>query len=234
MQDFDIHTHSIASGHGTADTIADLAKAAAARGLKLLGVSDHAPATPGAAKASYFRNLSYAPKIRCGIQLLYGVELNILDENGTVDLSDDILTGLDYAIASLHTAACRPGSIAANTTAYIHAMDNPHVKIIGHADDGSFPTDYDELVAAAKEKDVLLELNNTSLLPDSYRKNARENCISLLSYCQKYNHQILLTSDSHGRSHLGDFTCAENLLNEVGFPEHLVIRSSEQFLQLIL
>lgn len=233
MQDFDIHTHSIASGHGTTDTIADLAKAAFVRGLKMLGISDHAPATPGAAKASYFRSLSYAPKMRCGIQLLYGAELNILSEYGTVDLPDDILSGLDYAIASLHTAACRPGSIMANTNAYIHAMDNPYVKIIGHADDASFPTDYDELVAAAKEKDVLLELNNTSLLPDSYRKNARENCILLLSHCQKYNHKIILTSGSHGRSHLANFACAENLLNEVNFPERLVIRTSEQILNLI-
>ena len=39
----DIHTHSIASGHGSTDTIADLARAAVAKGLKLLGVSDHAP-----------------------------------------------------------------------------------------------------------------------------------------------------------------------------------------------
>ena len=54
MLTFDIHTHTIASGHGTRDTISDMAKEAAARGLSTLGISDHSPATPGAASLSYF------------------------------------------------------------------------------------------------------------------------------------------------------------------------------------
>ncbi len=39
----DIHTHSIASGHGTTCTISDMAKAASQKGLKLLG--NHRPRT---------------------------------------------------------------------------------------------------------------------------------------------------------------------------------------------
>ena len=39
----DIHTHSIASGHGTNCTISDMAKEAGRKGLKLLGISDHGP-----------------------------------------------------------------------------------------------------------------------------------------------------------------------------------------------
>ena len=75
----DIHTHSIASGHATQATITDLAKTAKDRGLTLLGVSDHAPSTMCAGTVSYFRSLSMAPKFRCGVELLYGIELNILD-----------------------------------------------------------------------------------------------------------------------------------------------------------
>ena len=41
----DIHTHSIASGHGTTCTISDMAKAASKKGLKLLGISEHGPGT---------------------------------------------------------------------------------------------------------------------------------------------------------------------------------------------
>ena len=43
--EFDIHTHSIASGHGTCATMTDMAKAANAAGLKMLGISDHGPKT---------------------------------------------------------------------------------------------------------------------------------------------------------------------------------------------
>ena len=39
----DIHTHSIASGHGTHCTISDMAKAASKKGLRLLGITDHGP-----------------------------------------------------------------------------------------------------------------------------------------------------------------------------------------------
>ena len=38
--EFDIHTHTIASGHASTATITDMAKAAASRNLKLLGISD--------------------------------------------------------------------------------------------------------------------------------------------------------------------------------------------------
>lgn len=65
----DIHTHSIASGHGTTCTISDMAKAASQKGLKLLGITDHGPATLAA------RNFFLFPKpdlfaqeaVRCGI-----------------------------------------------------------------------------------------------------------------------------------------------------------------------
>ena len=41
-------------------------------------------------------------------------------------------------------------------------MENHYVNIIGLPDDSRYPVDYEKLVKAAKEKHVLLELNNTS------------------------------------------------------------------------
>ena len=78
----DIHTHSIASGHGTTCTISDMAKAASQKGLKLLGITDHGPATLAAGTSSYFRSLIYSPRKRFDVELLYGIELNILDTDG--------------------------------------------------------------------------------------------------------------------------------------------------------
>ena len=94
MFEFDPHTHSIASGHGTSATITDLAKKAAFAGLKSIGITDHAPGTLCSGRTAYFRNLAYAPKKRCGIELLYGVELNIIDKDGNVDLADEVLDNL--------------------------------------------------------------------------------------------------------------------------------------------
>ena len=75
----DVHTHSIASGHGTTCTVSDMAKAASKKGLKLLGITDHGPGTLAAGTSSYFRSLSYSPKKRFEIELLFGVELMLMD-----------------------------------------------------------------------------------------------------------------------------------------------------------
>ena len=110
----DIHTHSIASGHGTTCTISDMAKAASKKGLKLLGISDHGPGTLASGTSSYFRSLPFYPRKRFGIDILYGVELNILDSAGHTDLSDELLNNLDYAIISMHRQNYRSGSVSQN------------------------------------------------------------------------------------------------------------------------
>ena len=84
----DLHTHSLSSGHGSMDTITDMAKAASKKGIQILGVSEHGPATVGSAKPSYFRSLRLAGRNRCGSTILYGAELNIIDTYGDVDLDD--------------------------------------------------------------------------------------------------------------------------------------------------
>ena len=106
----DIHTHSIASGHGTSATISNMAKAASRRGLRLLGITDHGPATLAAGTPSYFRSLTYSPRKRFGLELLYGAELNILDTDGRLDLEDSLLDRLDYAIASMHSQNYKSGT----------------------------------------------------------------------------------------------------------------------------
>lgn len=105
----DIHTHSIASGHGTNCTISDMAKEAGRKGLKLLGISDHGPGTLASGTSSYFRSLPFCfrslpfcPRKRFNVDILYGVELNILNADGQIDLSDELLNNLDYAIISMH------------------------------------------------------------------------------------------------------------------------------------
>lgn len=98
----DMHTHSIASGHGTECTITNMHAHAAEKGLRLLGITDHGPGTLAAGTSSYFRSLTYSPKKHFGVELLYGIELNILDRSGTVDLDQELLCKLDYAIASMH------------------------------------------------------------------------------------------------------------------------------------
>ena len=231
---FDIHTHTIASGHGSAATITDMAKAAWTRGLRLLGISDHGPATPGGGRDSYFRGLAHAPRMRLGVEMLYGAEVNILDNKGTLDLDDEILSHLDYVIASIHKPVKKPGTIDENTAAYIAAMKNPHVRIIGHCDDVKYPVDYPAIVQAAMENRVLLEINSSSLSPGGYRGDTRFNDLMILNLCRHYDYPVILSSDSHGTEHVGDLSCALELARTAEVPDKLIMNHSLRELKCFL
>lgn len=223
MFELDPHTHSLASGHAGCSTITELAKQGFRVGLKAIGITDHGPATLGAGHNAYFRNLAYAPKKRCGIELLYGIELNILDYNGTVDLEDEILEHLDYAIISMHTPNIKPGTPEENTFAYVNAMKHARVKIVGHPEDEKYPVDNEALIIAAKHYGVAIEINNSSLSPEGYRGNVRRTVLELLRLCQKHQCPIVVSSDSHGIEHVGDFLYAIELIKECKFPEKLIV-----------
>ena len=219
----DFHTHTRASGHGTGDSITDMAREAARRSMEMLGISDHGPASPGSTGLSYFRSLILCERSRFGVRLCYGAEANILDRDGSLDIPDEVLKSLDYCIISMHRPIYTPGSEAENTRAYIRAMRHPKVKIIGHCDDSRFPVNYRELTEAALAAGVVPEINNISLVPGSYRKNCQENTIRLLEACQLLSCPVLLSSDSHGHEHIGEVTEALRLLQETGFPRQLVL-----------
>ena len=82
----DLHTHTIASGHAY-NTLREMAKAAADRGLEILGITEHAPMMPGTCHNYYFHNLKTVPRELYGIRLFLGAELNILNPQGEVDLN---------------------------------------------------------------------------------------------------------------------------------------------------
>lgn len=224
--EFDIHTHTIASGHASTATITDMAKAAASKHLKLLGISDHGPATCGGGKQSYFRSLSYAQKKRFGVEMLYGAEVDILNNEGKLDLEDHVLAKLDYVIASMHNPVRKPGTQEENTAAYIEAMKNPYVRIIGHCDDAKYPVDYLAIVKAAMKYNVLLEINNSSLSPDGYRGDTRFNDLMILNLCRHFHYPVLFASDSHGTKHVGDFVYALEIAQLADMPVPLIMNYS--------
>ena len=230
----DLHTHSLSSGHGSMDTITDMAKSAATKGIEILGISEHGPATQGSAKASYFRGLRLAERKRCGITLLYGAELNIIDTKGNVDLEDETLEGLDYAIISIHPPTLKPYDHADLTDAYVKAMERPKVKFLGHIDDARFPVNFWRLLESAKEHKVYPEINNGSLMPDAYRVGGQENCRKILDICKRIHLPVLLSSDSHGKKSIGNIDYILPLLEECHFPEELIINNQLEFLWNIL
>lgn len=230
----DLHTHSISSGHGSNDTVNSMAKAAANAGLQILGISEHGPASNGSAKPSYFRSLKLAKRHRFGVQLLFGAEVNIITPAGALDLDDDVLADLDYALVSIHPPTLTPYEHRDLTHAYVNAMEHPNIRFLGHIDDARFPVDFERLLAIAKEKGVYPEINNGSLMPDAYRKGGQENCRKILNICKNMDLPVLLSSDSHGVKNLGNVQYVLPLLKECDFPKHLIINNQPDLLWKIL
>lgn len=224
----DTHMHTIVSGHAY-NTMKEMIVAAKDKGMEAIALTDHAPNMPGTTGMFYFQNFYVMPEEMYGVRVLHGAELNILDEMGNVDLPEHICEKLDLTIASIHVPKeCYGESkgIVLNTQAYLNAMKNPWINIIGHPDDSRIPVDYDTLVAAAKEHDILLELNNSSLDPRGYRQGARANQEKLLELCKKYKVSISLGSDAHIDSSLGEFSRVIEVLKACDFPENQIANMS--------
>lgn len=220
----DTHSHTLVSGHAY-NTINEMAMAAADRNLELLAITEHAPSMPGSCQEIYFRNLRVIERNKYGVELLMGAELNIIDKWGRVDLPNHVLAKLDIGIASLHPPCIKPGTKEENTAAYVNVMKNPYIDIIGHPDDDRFPIDYNVLVKTAREENVLLEVNNSSV-GHTDRKGAREHILQMLALCKEKKVAIVIGSDAHADTSVGNHEAALALMKEADFPEELVVNRS--------
>lgn len=223
----DLHTHTIVSGHAYSTIQENIAEAKKV-GLKYLGLSEHAPTMPGGPHPFYFHNMHVIPREVDGVKILRGVEANIIDYDGNTDVSDDLLTHIDYMIASLHTPCLNAGCMEENTNTILKVMDHPKVKIIGHLDDNRFVVDYEVIIKKAKEKNILLEINNSSLKPNTFRQGAWENVTTMLGICKKHGAKVILGSDAHISYDVGKFPYSEKIISDLDFPRELVINYNDE------
>ena len=211
----DIHTHAVASGHAYS-TVDENLRWAAEQGLQLVALTDHAPAMKDTTCHAYFANLHVLPEMLHGVRLLKGIELNILDFDGTIDMDEAVLQRLDLAIASLHMPCIKPGTKKENTQAFLKVMENPYVDIIGHPGDPRY---------------AVLEINNASVTLGGFREGSRENIKKILLMSMEEGQPVVLGSDAHFYRNVGDFSYAEDLLKELQFPEELILNNTpEKFL----
>ena len=168
----DLHTHTIASGHGYS-TLKENIDYAKQKGIKVLGMSEHATALPGGPHPYFLQNYKCIPREHDGLQLLCGVEANIIDFDGTLDVDAETFHMMDYCIASMHVPCVTPGTKEENTNAAIKAMHNPYVKILGHPDDARVPLDYKKLVEAALLCQTFIPQTNAYVPAYSSRERPR-------------------------------------------------------------
>ncbi|HHY65316.1 MAG TPA: phosphatase [Clostridiaceae bacterium] len=226
----DCHFHTISSGHAYS-TLYEYAKEAEQKGLKLIGMTDHGPRMPGGPHRYHFDNLKVIPGFLFGVEIYKGIEANIIDFDGSTDTENMPLNEMDIVISSFHSPCLKPSTKEENTRAIIRSLDNKYVNIIGHPDDSRIPIDLTELVKAASETGALIEINNSSLRPTSFRQNARENYMTLLEECYKNKVYVIINSDAHIHTDIGASEEALELIKKAGFPEELVANTDLQKLK---
>jgi len=221
----DCHLHTTASGHAYS-TIAEYAKEAAEKGLELIAMTDHGPSMPGTSGILHFDNLKVIPESMYGVEILKGMEANIIDYDGSLDTGHLDLSRLQVLIASFHDLILPGINREENTRAMINAMKNRYVNILGHPDDSRVELDYSELAKAASDFGVLIEVNNSSLRPTSFRLNAVENYEKLLEECEKHKVYIIINSDAHIHTDVGEWGEALELVKRLRYPKELIANAN--------
>lgn len=221
----DTHCHTVSSGHAYS-TISEVAETAGEKGLKLIAMTDHGPAMPGGPHIFHIGNQRVIPDYIKGVRVLKGVEANIIDFNGGLDIADRYLKNLDLIIASLHDVCIVPGSVEENTKALIGAMHNPYVDIIAHPGNPYYPIDIDRFIQCAYDTGTLVEINNSSFIGS--RKGSAENCRRIAAKAKEKGVLLAAGSDCHICYDVGKFNKIEEIFGELAMPEDLVINTDPQ------
>jgi putative hydrolase len=224
--ELDTHCHTVASGHAYS-TVKEYAEEAAEKRLKLIAITDHAPKMPGSCTELHFLNIKSLPKTLFGVELYRGVELNILNDFGEIDLREGVLKQMDMAIASLHLPCIPPGDAAYNTRAVINAMKNPWIRIIGHLGDPRYPMDIEKVLHTAKKTGTVIELNEKSSDENSgVRIGGAALVYEIAKLCAEKEINVVLGSDAHFYQDIGKLENAAAIAEKAQLPERLILNTS--------
>ena len=162
----DLHMHS--SWSDGRDTIEDMVLASRQLGYEYIAITDHSERAWSSRKLTADEVPDQRAEVEslrqryAGIQILHGIEVDIMHD-GSLDFDDDLLTGFDIVLASLHDHGGHDGAWL--TERYMRAIQHPLVNVITHpanrspAQSTGYDLDFDRLFAAAAETGTAMEID---------------------------------------------------------------------------
>ena len=227
----DYHTHTVYS-HGKG-TIEDNVKEAISKGIKTIGISDHGykHMTYGIKYKDIYKMREEIDSLKLkykNIDILLGIECNILDDSGNIDVDENILKVVDYIMAGYHFGST-PTSIKGvinhcdnylfktkkakqyNTKAIINAMRKHNIFAITHPGDKG-EVDIEEIAKTAKETDTRLEVNSSHGFLN----------VEQLKIIKTYENKLIIGSDAHVPENVGNFDLAMKIIEEANLDVSLV------------
>ena len=221
----DLHVHSIASSHAYS-TVLEIASSAGEKGLQLVAITDHGPAMPNGPHPYYFANLRVLPAEIYGVQILKGIEANIINEDGNLDLEKYYLDRMDIVLAGFHFGCFKSNEKKVCTDTFLKVMENPYVDIIVHPGNPEFPIDYKTVISRAAEHGIPLELNNSSFCGS--RRGSQDNCCEIAAMIAHNGGPVVIGSDAHFAWDVGRFDRAIEAAAAAGIKEEQVINTSAE------
>ena len=162
----DLHMHS--SWSDGRDTIEDMVLASRQLGYEYIAITDHSERAWSSRKLTAEEVPDQRAEVELlrqrypGIQILHGIEVDIMHD-GSLDFENDLLTGFDIVLASLHDHGGHDGTWL--TERYLRAIHHPLVNVITHpanrspAQSNGYDVDFERLFAAAKETGTAMEID---------------------------------------------------------------------------
>jgi len=197
----DLHCHS--KWDGGANSITEMKKAAQNMGYEYIGISDHTKflrIEHGLDEKKLAQQRKEIDKLNekfKSFKVLQGAETNILND-GSIDIKDEALKKLDYAIAGIHSNFKMEKDKM--TERIIKAMKNPNIDIISHPTGrilkrrDEYLCDFDKILRAAKEFKVILEINSFPERLDLNDQNIRR--------AKEAGVKMVINTDSHHKDQL--------------------------------
>jgi len=237
--DYHIHSTYSRNRHGKS-TIEEIAARAYEIGLEEIAITDHGPGHYmfGVRRSLMREAKDVVEKTRKkypNMKILYGVEANILDYEGTTDIDGEVMELCDIILCGFHLAASFSTAgdfwnflvknkfagynkrlyaemAEKNTRAVVEAMNKYKIDILTHPGD-KIPVDMDLIAQAAEKRKILLEINNSHghLNKDEIMKAA------------KYDVQFVIGSDSHTKERVGSFDKALKEALEAGLDLNKIV-----------
>jgi len=210
-----LHNHTtLSDGDASLEQMAEAAKNI---GWNWLGIADHSPTLKVANGASAEDLLAQGELIRkynsawaddsVDFRLFHGVESDIL-EGGKLDHPDEVLTQLDYVVASVHAMTkWKNRDELTNTEELIRCIDHPSTTILGHPTgrilqgrDG-YEVDMFAIIEHMAEHNEEGRLKAVELNASPYRLDLDWR---LCKYAKTNNVPVIINPDAHSIRGLGD------------------------------
>lgn len=219
----DYHTHSKFSrfGHGK-DTIEQMVFYANEIGLKELAITDHGYNhffRTSREKMAYARKLIDDYNTWSKTKILLGIEADIINERGDLDIDDDTLDLIDILVVGYHKCIKTDfasfwgkqkntkSAITKATNAFINCMERYPVTFISHIN-SCLKLDLYKIGCVCKDKDVYIELNNSH--PNWTSSQMEELLASGCSF--------VVNSDAHSAGKIGSVDNIFELIKKYKIP----------------